>query len=220
MRIRYIVFLFYLLILFATGCSWMNKAEERSSDLLIKEGIAEYNKGNYHEAILCFENLKNWYPFSKYIKTAELKIADSHYYLSEYQEAIIEYTGFMDLHPKNEAIPYVIFQTGLCYFEQICTIDRDMTSTEKALTTFNTLLHKYPEDKYSKIAKSYMHKINSDLAEHEFYIAMFYYKSKHYKAALKRFKAVIIKFPDTGKFHQKALDYIALCDEHVNKECE
>ncbi len=205
-----------MLFLFTSGCSWMNKAEEKSSALLVKEGMAEYKKGNYNEAVLCFENLKDWYPFSKFTKLAELKIADSHYYLSKYQEAIIAYTGFMDLHPKNEAIPYVIYQIGLCYFEQTCSVDRDMTNTKQALVAFNTLIHKYPEDKHSKMAKAHMHKINSDLAEHEFYIAKFYYKSKHYMAALKRFESVLVKFPDVGTFHEKALYYIALCDKKIS----
>ena len=56
-----------------------------------------------------------------------------------------------------------------------------------------------------------------NLAGNEFYIGVFYYKSKHYKAALKRFMAVLSNYPDVG-YHQKALHYVAKCETHLGKE--
>ena len=48
-----------------------------------------------------------------------------------------------------------------------------------------------------------------------FYVGMFYYKAKHYKAALERFKTVVKSYPDLG-VHRKALDYIALCQAKID----
>ena len=56
---------------------------------------------------------------------------------------------------------------------------------------------------------------NRNLAEHDFYVGMFYYKSKHYRAALERFKSVVTNYPDLG-VHHKALKYIALSQEKLN----
>ncbi len=57
------------------------------------------------------------------------------------------------------------------------------------------------------------------MAGNEYYIGVFYYKSKHYKAALHRFMAVISDFPDVG-YHQKALEYIAKCENEVSPQAE
>ena len=127
------------------------------------------------------------------------------------------YEAFENLHPRNEAIPYVIFQIGLCYYEQIDTIDRDQTSAKNALDTFNRLKKQFPEDGYSHRAEENIKKCIKSLAGHEFYVGLFYYRNKHYKAALGRFKSVLSNFPDVG-VHQQALQYAALCEEALTKE--
>ncbi|GAJ15539.1 unnamed protein product, partial [marine sediment metagenome] len=80
---------------------------------------------------------------------AELKTADAYYNIKEYEESVASYEEFESLHPRNEAIPYVIFQIGLCYFEQIDTIDRDQTPAKKALNTFKRLKKQFPGDSYT-----------------------------------------------------------------------
>ena len=52
------------------------------------------------------------------------------------------------------------------------------------------------------------------LASNEFYIARFYYKGKRYKAALKRFQAVVTEYPDVG-LHREAMQYIAKCEARL-----
>ena len=57
------------------------------------------------------------------------------------------------------------------------------------------------------------------LAGHEFYVAFYYFKRKHYKSALSRFKWVLANYPDVG-VHEKALQYIALCEDLLKKQAE
>jgi outer membrane protein assembly factor BamD len=202
----------FLALLLLSGCAWFSQEqEEKPAAELIQEGLEAYNKGNYSDAIKNFEQLKDWYPFSKYAVTAELKIADAHYYLDQYAEAIAVYEEFEQLHPRNEAIPYVIYQTGRCYYDQIDTIDRDQSSARKALEIFRRLIRQYPEDPYAVKARTHVTICLQSLAGHEFYVGKFYLRSKHYQAALQRFKAVISNYPDVG-MHYQALKYIAQCE--------
>jgi outer membrane protein assembly factor BamD len=161
--------------------------------------------------------LKDFYPFSKYAILAELKIADSHYHLEQYEEAIFAYSEFEKLHPRNEAIPYVIYQIGLCYFVQIDTIDRDQTPAAMALSTFQRLNKQFPDNQYARSGAEHLTRCYKSLAGNEYYIGEFYYKSKHYKAALNRFMAVLSIYPDVG-YHQKALQYIAKCEASLTEE--
>jgi outer membrane protein assembly factor BamD len=176
-----------------------------------------YESGNYNKALEKFQKLKDFYPFSKYAILAELKIADSHYQREEYEEAIFEYENFERLHPRNEAIPYVIYQIGRSYYDRIDTTDRDQTAARKALEAFQRLNKQFPEDQYARRSEEHINRCLKSLAGHTYEIGVFYYKTKHYKAALHRFMTIISDFPDVG-YHQKALEYIAKCEASIAEQ--
>lgn len=206
-------------LLLISGCAWFETKEERTAQELVSDGMDQFNDGDYKDAIESFEKLKDWYPFSKFVILAELKTADAYYRLQKYEDAVTGYEDFENLHPRNEAIPYVIFQTGLCYFEQIDTIDRDHTPAIKAMEIFMRLQKQFPGNLYANRAEEHIKKCIKILAGHEFYVAFYYFKTKHYKAALNRFKWVLANYPDVG-IHEKALQYIALCEDLLKKQAE
>ncbi len=206
----------FLIVL--SGCAWLDKENmEKPAQDLIQDGVDAFDRGQYQEAIKNFEQLKDWYPFSKFAILAELKIADSHYQLEAYEEAVLAYEEFEQLHPRNEAIPYVIYQTGRCYYERVDTIDRDQTPAKKALEIFQRLLRQHPHDPHAARARTHITKCLQNLAGHDFYVGKFYFKAKNYKAALHRFKSVIANYPDVG-IHYQALQYIAQCEILVARE--
>jgi outer membrane protein assembly factor BamD len=211
-----IIALILILLFVFSGCAWFKPKEDKTAQELISDGMDQFNSEDYKDAVESFEKLKDWYPFSKYVILAELKIADAYYHLQEYSEAVTAYESFENLHPRNEAVPYVIFQIGLCYYEQIDTVDRDQASAKNALDTFKRLIRQFPDNSYAHRAKERMKVCIKSLAGHEFYVGLFYYNNKHYKAALKRFRTVLTDYPDVG-VHQQALSYIALCEDLLTK---
>ena len=208
---RFLVICMIGLLVFS-GCSWFEPKKEKTAQQLADEGIKAFNKKKYRLAIETFTDLKNWYPFSKHAALADLKIADSHYKLKEYNEAVQAYADFENLHPKNEAVPEVIYKTGLCYFDQIDTIDRDQVNTLKALNTFRRLNQQFPGNSFSEKSNEDIRACIESLAGHEFYVGKFYYKTKHYKAALNRFMTVQSAYPNTHVYNH-AVQYIAKCKE-------
>jgi outer membrane protein assembly factor BamD len=216
---RFFLFLLALTFLSFSGCVYVDPDVEKPAHELAQNGLDEFNDGDYKKSIEYFEKLRDWYPFSKHAKLAELKIADAHYFLKDYDEAIIAYQEFEELHPTNESIPYVIHQIGLCYFNRLNSPDRDQTVTLKAIEVFERLIKSFPESSYSQDAKDNILKCRKNLAEHDFYVGYFYYRTKHYKAALNRFKHIVSTYPefDTVK---KASKYIALCETALAGEAE
>ncbi|MDJ0781300.1 MAG: outer membrane protein assembly factor BamD [Desulfosarcinaceae bacterium] len=215
MKRRWLICVAALMLL--NACAWLQEKEEKPADVLIEEGVEAFNAGDYDDAIEAFEQLRDWYPFSKYAILAELKIADAHFELGNYEEAVFAYEEFEQLHPRNEAIPYVIYRIGLCHFNRIDTVDRDQSAAQKALDTFNRLQQQFPDDAYAHSANNYIHHSLQSLAGHDFYVGMHYYKSKHFKAALERFRSVVTQYPDVG-LHAKALNYIANCEAMIARE--
>jgi len=214
-----------VVVLVATGCSTLKDQFDKifgiedsvGAQELAWEGMDAYENGKYDKAIKKFQKLKDYYPFSKYAILAELKIADAHYQREEYEEAAFAYENFEQLHPRNEAIPYVIYQIGRCYYDKIDSPDRDQTSAQKALETFQRLVKQFPGDQYSTRVAEHIKTAQKSLAGHAYVVGVFYYNTKHYKAALNRFMSIISDYPDVG-YHQKALEYIAKCEASIAKE--
>jgi outer membrane protein assembly factor BamD len=206
-------------LMFGSGCAWFKSAEEKTAQELASEGMSDYRDGSYKSAINAFKQLKDWYPFSKYAILAELKIADAYYQRKEYEEAVFAYEEFESLHPRNEAIPYVIYQTGRCHFEQIDSVDRDQANARKALETYRRLIRQFPKDTYAVKAEGDIKKCLKSLAGHDLYVGHYYFNGKHYQAALDRYKSILINYFDVG-IHRQALKYIALCEAKIKAESE
>jgi len=222
-----------LIALLSTGCSTIKEtaadfktsfvtlfwgAEENlTAEELAINGMDQFDNGNYHKAIEHFQRLKDIYPFSRYAMLAELKLGDAHYLLEQYEDALFAYEEFEKLHPRNEAIPYVIYQIGRCHFDRVTTPDRDQTAARKALEAFTRLQKQFPNDPYSRSAAEHMVACYKSLSGHEFIVGEFYFKSKHFKAALTRFRTVVSDYPDVG-YHQPALSLIAACEKKIAEE--
>lgn len=206
-------------VLLFSGCSLFETSYdmEKNAEELVYEGSSAFTAGDYKDAVKAYTDLKDWYPFSKYAILADLKIADSHYHLEEYDEAILGYEEFEKMHPKNEAVPYVIYQTGICWFEQIDTIDRDSTPARNALSQFTRLINQFPANEYTEKAKGNVNQCLSNMSGHELYVANFYMKTKKYKAALKRYEYLVEHYPGS-KESQEALNKIPACRTLANKK--
>ncbi len=201
---------------FFAGCS-AKQAMEKTAVELADEGMLQFRQGKYTKSIASFQKLKDWYPFSKYAALAELKTADAHFAMGDYEEAAVEYVTFEQLHPRNEAVAYVVYRIGLCHYHRMETVDRDQSSTKQALDAFTRLVRQYPESPYTNKALPLIKSCRRNLAEHEFIVGMFYYKMERYRPALHRFESVVTEYADTG-VHKKALRYIARCRKALEQK--
>ncbi|MDY6850610.1 MAG: outer membrane protein assembly factor BamD [Thermodesulfobacteriota bacterium] len=184
---------------------------------LAEEGMEAMREEQYETAAQKFQDLQDRYPYSRYAILAELKRADALFFKAKYIEAAEAYKEFERLHPKNEAVPYVIFQTGMCYFKKMPTHDRDQSRTIKAIQTFVRLRHTFPDSKWAAMAGARLTEAQKTLAGHEFSVGEFYFKQKSYTAALGRFTSLIKNYPDTG-YHARAMNYISLCRQKIAEE--
>ncbi len=200
----------------AAGCA-ANVKKEKTADQLAEEGMKAFEKKRYLKSIESFEKLRDWYPFSQYALLADLKIADANYKMKSFDEAAIAYEEFERLHPRNEAIPFVVYRIGLCHYNRLNTIDRDQAPAKNALEAFYRLQRQFPGNEYAEKATKHILECRKSLAGHELYVGKFYFKSKHYKSALNRFENVVENFADVGDI-KTAQEYITLCRLHINED--
>jgi len=182
---------------FSSALGFRTSSPDTAEGLALK-GLDYYSHGKYEKAKRSFETLLNQYPFSEYSLLAELKTADSNFYLENYEEALLQYKDFEEHHPTNEAIPYVMHQMAMCYYNQIGTIDRDSSTATNAIYAFSRLLRAFPNSPYTEEAQRRIMAARNFLANHEYYVASFYERTYAYEEAKARLEYLLRQYPDTN----------------------
>jgi outer membrane protein assembly factor BamD len=197
-------------IALVAGCAAREVPREPTAEENYQMGMEKFDKKDYRDAIPYYQKILENYPFSYYAIQAELKIAEAYFLDKKYVEALVHLHGFQELHPTNENIPYVLWMKAVSYSEQFRTIDRDVSSMDNSKRELLELTTRFPESPYAEEAQEMLVKVNGRLAEHDFYVAHFYYRSADYYAALKRFQRILDKYPIEG-VADRALYCIGKC---------
>ena len=212
-----------MLAFLLSGCSTIEKMfggggeEEGDAGELMAQGMENLASGRYKDAVDAFQKVKDRFPYSKYALLAELRMADAMYGQEEYEMAYAAYDEFEKLHPKHKDMPYVIYQKGMCNFNQIKSADREQAHTLKAKEEFERLIKRFPRDEYANKARKNLRECLIYLAEHELIVAHFYYRRGNYRAALGRYTYIINNYPDMGQY-QDAMEGITRCKEKLGQE--
>ncbi len=200
-----LVFLVSVSFLLSAGCNKKSSLTEgEEGRFLYEEGLALYKKRKYSRAIDRFKKILEDYPFGPYVADSTLFIADSYYYDKEYEDATTYYSDFVGLHPDHPKAPYSQYQKGMSLYKNILTIDRDQTTTKKAILALQELKLRYPDSSYMEQANNLIKICKNRLAERELYIGLFYMKNKNYKGALARLKEMLTDYPESD-FNDDAL---------------
>jgi outer membrane protein assembly factor BamD len=228
-----IVLLFFLSVL--GGCKSSNLVEyyfgdlfggsksstiDKTAEQLAVDGMQQLQKKKYDEAVKDFKKLKEHYPYSKFAILAELKLGDAYFYNRKYNEAAIAYEEFVRLHPRNEVIPYVLYQVGMSHFLTFTTVDRDPEETHIAMQSFEKVMQNFPKSDYSNRAAKQLQECKKRIVSHEYGVAHFYYILEQYGAAKTRLDSMIQKYPQAiadlgyGKSVERML---AKCETEVAK---
>jgi outer membrane protein assembly factor BamD len=174
-----------------------------------EKGLAELKDENYPEAQKYFQFVKQKYPFSKFAVLAELAVADSQFARGNYNEAIDAYKAFMRLHPTHDKVEdgYVAFKIGESYFKDMPddiwilppSYEKDQSAVADALRELTDFSRKYPDSGYHKEALELRRQVLQRLVEHEVYVARFYLRTDHPKAAALRLEAALRRYPGSGR---------------------
>ncbi|WP_461209378.1 outer membrane protein assembly factor BamD [Desulfocurvus sp. DL9XJH121] len=171
-------------------------APEDTAQELFEAGMNAMQEKSYDNAAEYFQSLKDRYPFSPYTTKAELSLADARFLGEEYQLAADAYTEFEALHPRHEMIEYVLYQIGLSNYKLSQGIDRPQTNVDMAIEYFRRLVGAFPESKYVPQAEIYLKDCRRLLAEHEVFIADFYWRAEEYGPAWERYNFIKDNFQD------------------------
>lgn len=197
-----------VLVINLSGCGILDAfylpVSEDTAQELFEAGNDAMREKNYSAAIGYYTKLKDTYQFSPYAIEAELSLADAYFLDEEWVEAIDAYKEFENLHPRHEAIPYVLFNIGMANRHTYRSIDRPITPIDDAYSYFKRISEAYPDSEYAEQSREMMLECRRLMAEHELYIADFYYRIGRYGSAWLRYKDLVDKFKDVPEIYAHA----------------
>ena len=172
---------------------------------LYKKGMKKFKGAGCVEAVKIFTQLKEKYPFSRYSQLADLRIADCDFDTEEYASASQRYKEFAQRYPSHKDVDYASFKRALATYKRIPgssfimppVYERDQSFVKEAAREFRVFLDNYPGSEHIEEAKGYYVKCLNLLADHELYVARFYYKKSKFKGAIHRCNRVIEKLKDS-----------------------
>jgi len=142
-----------------------------------RQAIALLKLGKIQAAVMGFENLKNNFPESHYLEDVDYYLGLADFKNGDWKGASAKIGNFLkNVSHSNDFMPEANYILALSYL--------NLKQPEEALKTFQRILRLYPDD--VTVAK------NSDIG-----IAKCQYELGQIKEAVKKFKLIVYKYPNT-----------------------
>ena len=190
----------FFIVLLLSGCGLIDHYYLPPADDTVREIFESANDAmqekQYGKAVDLYSRIKDNSPFSPYAIEAELSLGDAHYLRGDFLEAAEAYRDFEMLHPRHEAIPYVLYQIGMSLKLNYKSVDKASTEVEEGLQYFYRLQQTYPNTEYGRLALEQIVACRRLLAERELYIADVFWGMGNYQAAWTRYDFVLQNFGD------------------------
>jgi outer membrane protein assembly factor BamD len=209
------------MVLYVSACSTAATKEEPpfAAEESMREADELMNDGYYEQAREVLETVKIKDSTRKYSELASLRIADTYYDEELYDEAVVEYEAFLDIHPYHKYASYAQYKLAMSFFSRIKTVDVSYSWAKRALNEFEKLQRAYPRNPYMNIIDNRIRACLNILAEYEFYVGNFYFKKGSFNAAIGRFDGMLKEYPGSTMVPD-ALYYKALAYENLGQREE
>ena len=205
------------------GCDtisgWFGDKDEpvldQPADRLYNEGLYLLNeKKDIKGAAKKFEEVDRQQPYSEWARKSLIMSAYAYYQAGEYEDSISSAKRYIQLHPGSSDAAYAQYLMGSSYFDQIRDISRDQDRTEKAISTLEEVVRKYPDTEYAAASKRKIAIARDQLAGKEVMLGRWYLERRDYTGAINRFKVVVTRYQTTRHVEEALLrlteSYMAL----------
>lgn len=173
-----------------------------------EKGMDSLQREDWIAAAKYFAFIKSRFPYSKYAVLSELRLADAELGAEEFAEAIDNYRLFIRLHPTHELVSngYASFRIGEAYYKQLSgdswlmppSYEGDQTSNEDAASELALFHEKYPQSPYREKADVIIKKVGKKLADHEWYVAQYYWKRDKPMGTVLRLRRLLERYRGVG----------------------
>lgn len=142
-----------------------------------------------------------------------------------YVEAETRYRDFLNRFPTSPRADYAQFRIAVSLAERMESPSRDQQTARKAMQAIEDLQRSFPLSPHIEEAQQYLRRVRDSLAEHEYYVANFYFRYGRPRATIARLEYLMENYADFGAMDRalalqcRAYD-LAELDERATETCD
>ena len=187
---------------------------ERSVEELYNEAMDSLLDDDFEAAAVGFAEVERQHPYSVWATRAQIMSAFVYYQGNLYDEAIAAAKRFVELHPGHRDAAYGYYLIAMSHYEQISDVDRDQSTTARALQALEEVTRRFPGSVYARDARLKIDLARDHLAGKEMTVGRYYLRRGNPVAAIGRFRMVIERYQTTSHtpeaLHRLTEAYLAL----------
>ena len=167
---------------------------DRAEELFLEE--------EYSDARRYFSFIYDTFPNDPLGHKAALRVADTYAMkndMTSLTEARLRFRDFANRYPNDPDRDYALLMLGQTYAGNKKRPDRDLSTLQESLDSYNQLIALYPDSSYVDLARERITELREILAEHEFQVATYYARNNRWRGVLGRMKYLDENYPEYSK---------------------
>jgi outer membrane protein assembly factor BamD len=195
-------------IMLIAGCGSIKGEKDPTAgwtaERLYQDARTEISAGNWKDARTRLEAVEARYPFGGYAQQSLIDQAYVNWKDDEPEQALAAIDRFQQQYPNHAGTDYMLYLKGLITFTPPSASftkftrqdpsERDPKGLRESYESFNELIKRYPDSRYTADAKKRVTWLVSTIAQNEVHVAQYYYERGAYIAAVNRAQTVITDF--------------------------
>lgn len=169
------------------------------------EALKSFKSKDWDDAKALFGEVKKLFPYTRYARLAELRLADIDFEQEKFTDATTAYREFVQSHKSDAEVEYARYRVTKGLFRDIDdTIflppqeERDQATTQDAFKEIRSFRRDFPKSRYD-VEERYMYEVVvSRLVRHELYVARYYLRSDNFPGAVARVDHAIKLYPGSS----------------------
>jgi len=203
-------FFLYILLVFSTlvACKSGFEAVRTSSnsELILRESIKYYDKGDYLKAQTLMELVLNQYRGTREGEELFFKYAYTHYKLGSYQLAATYFTNFSSTFPYSTYAEEADFMIADSYYKQSPSFRLDQTPSTEAINAFQDFANKYPDSDRILQCNERIDELRAKLELKAYNEGLLYFNLSKFNACITSFDNMLAQYPES--IHAEEVRYL------------
>jgi len=200
---RWPIALMALFVFVGVSCSKYSRVmKSGDNELKYELALDRYENQDYYRAMQLFDQLIAVYRGTERIENISYHYAYCYYYQKDYLLASYYFKRYAQNYPSNPRAEECMYMNAYCYYLDSPRYSLDQTNTHEAIKEMQLFINMYPQSDSIESCNNVIDELRGKLEKKATEIAIQYYKTKHYKAAITALESVLDDFPDSENREQ------------------
>lgn len=193
----------------ATGCEGIDLSARHATLTYTDDARAAYEEAmttfrarDWEDARALLGEVRRLFPYTRYARLAELRLADADFEQEKFSDAISGYREFAQNHKNDPDVEYSRYRLTKALFSDIDDTlllppaeERDQATTAESYKELHAFLRDFPKSRYRADVAYMLDYVTGRMARHELYVARYYLKGDNFEAAVARIDFCLKSYP-------------------------